>query len=166
MCHSMSVEPWAIGRALYLACSGSGTAIRCPLTLLATASVACASVAHLPDISLCHQGLHFLVRLHPPVCRRGLADGPLRCSPLSGFAVSCLIAAVSMLDLPGARGSWAPTALNHASIGKSRSVCPAPRSGNTRADRPCFRSICVANSCIMAAPVCGAPVASLTVVML
>ena len=80
-------------------------------------------------------------------------------------AVSCLMAAVGMPDLPGARGSRDWTALIHACIGKSRSVCPAPWSGNTLAGRPCFLSICQANSCIMAAPISEAPVVSLTVVM-
>ena len=75
------------------------------------------------------------------------------------------MAAVSMPHLPGARGSRDWSALTHASIGKSRSVCPARSSGNTRAGRPCFLSICWAKSCIMAAPVCGARVASLTDVM-
>ena len=41
-------------------------------------------------------------------------------------AVSYFIVAVSMPDLPGARGSRDWTALIHTSIGKSRLVCPAP----------------------------------------
>ena len=69
-----------------------------------------------------------------------------------------------MPNLPKAGSSRALAALIHASIGKLRSVCPAPGSEITRAGRPCFRSIYLANSYIMAAPVRGAPIASLTVV--
>ena len=42
--------------------------------------------------------------------------------------VSCFTAAVSMPDLPGARGSLVLTKHIHASSGKSRSEGPAPWS--------------------------------------
>ena len=48
MHHSMSAELWAVGRAPYVAGSGSGTAKCYPLGLLATAFVACASCRMLP----------------------------------------------------------------------------------------------------------------------
>ena len=48
MGHSMSAEPCAVGRPPYVADSGRGTAGRCPLALLSTAFVACASARMLP----------------------------------------------------------------------------------------------------------------------